>query len=362
MATSGDTLPKRRKEVMRIIVIGGGIGGLALAAGLRRHGFDVEVFERDTDVAATGGYHITLDGRAQAALRELLPPETFEQLLASSSALRFRDPDAFWDREARLLGYGPRLADSPSVDIDRITLRTSLADAVGDDLRLGQTVTAIGYAEDGTPQVVLADGSIRQGDLLVGADGAHSLVARHLAGGPTSKPAGIVGFSGRTVAEDLSPLERQRLGRRSGMVIAPRGAALYVGFLDPDGNAVLDAVDRRASVTRGPTYIWGAMFPESAETDALRGLRGDGLRDALLARFRRQGWDERLLEVIAEADPGQRRRVPVQRRLDAGAGPRALARRPHHRPGRRRPRHPADRRHGGRGRDPRRRRPARAPA
>ncbi|MFI6909405.1 FAD-dependent oxidoreductase [Nonomuraea sp. NPDC050394] len=289
---------------MRIIVIGGGIGGLALAAGLRRHGFDVAVFERDTDVTATGGYHITLDGRAQAALRRLVPPEIVERLLASASALRLRDPDAFWDWHGRLLGHGPRLAGSPSVDIDRITLRTLLADAVGDDLHLGQTVTGVGHAGDGTPQVVLADGTTRQCDLLVGADGAHSLVARHLAGGPTNRPVGIIGFSGRTAAEDLSPPERKRLGPRSGMVIAPRGAALYVGFLDPVGNAVLDAPHLRASVTTGPTYIWGAMFPESGETGSVRGLREDELRDALLARFRRHGWGEGPLEVIAKADAG----------------------------------------------------------
>ncbi|MFF0579322.1 FAD-dependent oxidoreductase [Streptosporangium saharense] len=289
---------------VRVIVVGGGIGGLALAAGLRRQGFDVVVLERDTDVTATGGYHITLDGRAQEALRRLVPPETVERLLASSSALRLRDPDAFWDRHGRLLGHGPQLADSPSVDIDRITLRSLLADAVGEDLHLGQTVTGLGHADDGTPQVVLADGSIRRCDLLVGADGAHSLVSRHLAGGPTSAPAGIVGFSGRTAAENLSPLERRRLGTRSGMVIAPRGAALYVGFLDPVGNAVLDAPGRRAAITTGPTYIWGAMFPESAETDSIRGLRGAELLDAILARFRRQGWGERPLEVMARADPG----------------------------------------------------------
>ncbi|MFI6478709.1 FAD-dependent monooxygenase [Nonomuraea sp. NPDC050663] len=138
----------------------------------------------------------------------------------------------------------------------------------------------------------------------MGADGTHSLVARHLAGGPTSSSAGIVGFSGRTAAADLGPRERRRLGPRSGMVIAPHGAALYVGFLDPVGNAVLDAPEGRCAVTTGPTYIWGAMFPESAETDAFRALREEHLRDALLARFRRHGWTERPLEVIAAADPG----------------------------------------------------------
>jgi 2-polyprenyl-6-methoxyphenol hydroxylase-like FAD-dependent oxidoreductase len=157
---------------------------------LRRHAFDVEVFDRDIDVAATGGYHITLDGRAQAALRELVAPEIFERLLASASALRLREPDALWDWHGRLLGRGPHLSDSPSVDIDRITLRTLLADAVGADLHLGQRVTDISRTKDGKPLVMFADGSTLGCDLLVGADGTHSLVARHLAGGPTNKPAG----------------------------------------------------------------------------------------------------------------------------------------------------------------------------
>ncbi|WP_208326007.1 NAD(P)-binding protein [Amycolatopsis arida] len=317
---------------MRIIVVGGGIGGLALAAGMRRHGFDVAVFDRDTDVAATGGYHITLDGRAQAALRELVPPEIVEQLLASASALRLRAPDAFWNRRGRLLGRGPRLADSPSVDIDRVTLRTLLADAVGDDLQLGRTVTDIGRTDDGTPQVVLADGSLRRCDLLVGADGTHSLVARRLAGGPTNKPAGFVGFSGRTTAEDLSPRERQRLGPRSGLAIGPRGAALYVGFLDPVGNAVLDAPSRRAAITSGPTYILGRDVPR---------IRWDRLdarpqRRRVTGRAAGQVPPPRVERTSARGHrtgrSRQRRRLPVPCRLVTGTRPRPLARRSRHRP------------------------------
>ncbi|MGW1743456.1 FAD-dependent oxidoreductase [Nocardia sp. NPDC001965] len=288
---------------MHTIIVGGGIGGLALAAGLRRHGFDVSVFDRDSDVAQTGGYHITLDGRAQAALRELVAPEIFERLLGSASALRLRDRDALWDRRGRLLGYGPRLGDSPSVDIDRITLRKILADAAGPDLYLGRTVTDIARTAQGEPTAVFADGSSCRGDLLVGADGAHSLVARHLAGRSTSEPTGIVGFSGRTGAERLSARERHRLGTRSGMAVGPRATALYIGFLDPVGNAVLGATDRREAITNGPTYIWGAMFPESAATDSLRALRGDALRTALAARFARGGWHRSTLEVVERAEP-----------------------------------------------------------
>ncbi|BDM69971.1 hypothetical protein HEK616_34580 [Streptomyces nigrescens] len=260
-------------------------------------------FDRDTEVAATSGYHITLDERAQSALRELVAPEIMERLLASASALRLRDRDAFWDRRGRLLGHGPDLSNDAGVDIDRITLRTLLAEAVGDDLHLGRTVSGIGHGEDGTPQVRFTDAAPVTADLVVGADGTHSLVARHLAGGPTNRPAGIIGFSGRTSLGDLSLGEQQRLGPRSGLAIGPRGAALYVGYRDPVGNAVLDAPELRMSVTTGPTYVWGGMFPESAATDALRGLRDGELQAALLDRFRARGWAEHALEVIARADP-----------------------------------------------------------
>ncbi|MEV0355446.1 FAD-dependent monooxygenase [Nocardia sp. NPDC050697] len=288
---------------MRVVVVGGGIGGLALGSGLRRAGVEVAVFERDTDVRATGGYHITLDGRAQEALRGLVAPAVLERILASGSALRLRAPDAFWDRRGRVLGYGRDLRADPGLDIDRITLRALLAEAVGDDLHLGKVVRGVGYGGDGAPRVSFEDGSGVTGDLVVGADGAHSLVARYLAGGPTNAPAGIIGFSGRTAVRDLSAGERERLWTRSGLVVGPHGAALYLGFLDPVGNAVLDRPELRASVTTGPTFIWGAMFPDSPVTGALRGLRGSALRSALVGRFRELGWSARVLEVLEAADP-----------------------------------------------------------
>ncbi|MFH8410934.1 FAD-dependent oxidoreductase [Streptomyces sp. NPDC018019] len=288
---------------MRVVVVGGGIGGLALGAGLRQRGYEVAVFDRDTDVAATGGYHITLDERAQSALRELVAPQIMRRLLASASALRLRDRDAFWDRRGRLLGRGPDLSGAAGVDIDRITLRTLLAEAVGSNLHLGRTVSGVGQGADGQPRVLFTDAAAVSADLVVGADGTHSLVAQHLAGRPTNRPAGIIGFSGRTLRSDLSPSERQRLGARSGLAIGPRGAALYIGFLDPVGNAALDAPELRMSVTTGPTYIWGAMFPETAATDSLRDLRGGALQAALVRRFRERGWAEHTLEVIARAAP-----------------------------------------------------------
>jgi salicylate hydroxylase len=60
------------------------------------------------------------------------------------------------------------------------------------------------------PQVLFADRTPVSADLVVGADGTHSVVARHLAGGPTNGPTGIIAFSGRILLRDLRPGEQQR--------------------------------------------------------------------------------------------------------------------------------------------------------
>lgn len=281
---------------MRILVIGGGIGGLALGAGLRRSGFDVQVFERDTDPAVTAGYHITLHGPVQAALDRLLEPAGYEQILASAADGRKRDPDVFWDWRGRLFWRAKPLAD-PGIDIDRVTLRVLLAQAAGDTLRLGRTF--VGYAVgDEAVTARFADGSSLDCDLLVGADGAHSLVVKQLVGRSVNQPTGVVGVSGRTPVSALGRDTADRLGTRSSLAMGPRGLALYVGYLDPVGHAALDRPDLRQSVTAEPTYIWGAMFPESDYSRALRGMGGGELKAETLRHFRQRGWADRMLEVV----------------------------------------------------------------
>ncbi|NAZ77705.1 FAD-binding monooxygenase [Kineococcus sp. T13] len=282
------------------------MGGLALTAGLRRAGFEVVVHERDTDPAATGGYHITLDRPAQAALRELLEPAVYARLLASASAVRRRPPDVWWDWRGRLLGdLEVAGLDPDSIDVDRITLRLLLAEAAGDSLVLGSTCTGVERdpGPGGQVRARFADGTVAVGDLLVGADGPNSLVVTHLAGHPTSRPAGIVGVSGRTRSSDLDSGEAARLGPRSSLTVGPRGTALYTGYLDPDGFAVLDAPGERASVTTGPTYVWGAMFPTATAPRGLREQRGGPLRDTTLDALRAAGWGPAPLQVLARTDP-----------------------------------------------------------
>ncbi|MFP7834650.1 FAD-dependent oxidoreductase [Marisediminicola sp. LYQ134] len=294
--------PKQHQTELRVIVAGGGLGGLALAAGLRTRGINVSVFERDTDLAQTGGYHIHLDEAATGALRDLLDPEPFEEVLASSATTRLQGGDIMRDMRGRLLYRSAAADDDGGVNIDRITLRLILADAVGDALHQGATVQDFARNDDGTNTVTLADGSTHDCDLLVGAEGVHSQIARSLAGRPTSKPTGLLGICGRTTVADLPGTAQRLFGQDSGLAIGPDGTGLYIGYHDPANQAAVRSPARARSVTLEPIYIWGAVLSESAATERLRPLTGSALRDATAALLQDAGWTSPMLDVIAESE------------------------------------------------------------
>ena len=307
---------------MRVIVIGGGIGGLALACGLHRQGIDAEVFERDTDLAQTGGYHLQLHPRALGALRRLLEPHVLEQLYASSASGRADAGVAMRDYRGRLLTRGRVEVDAEqSLNVDRVTLRVLLGRAAAPALELGKTYIGCELNIDGTVEAQFSDGSRSRADLLVGADGVGSRVTEALAGKPTSTPVGLIGIGGFTPVEALPPSAADYLGTHSTFAVGPWGTGLYIGYHDPQGDALITTQLDEPPATRAPTYIWGAMVTESDRTRELMALHGDELRDATSVSFRRRGWSARLTTVIEHA----RTQGLAAFRLHAAADSSALA-------------------------------------
>lgn len=69
----------------RILIIGAGLGGLALAQGLIRTGFNVTVFERDEgSISRAQGYRISIRSRGMNALAAILTPEKMSRLSAAA--------------------------------------------------------------------------------------------------------------------------------------------------------------------------------------------------------------------------------------------------------------------------------------
>jgi 2-polyprenyl-6-methoxyphenol hydroxylase-like FAD-dependent oxidoreductase len=183
----------------RIIVIGGGIGGLTAAIALRSAGFRVEVHERAAQLAAVGA-GITIQPNALLALRRLGLGERVERagvklrmgaLLRADGAPISHMPPALVERIEREVGAG-------IVGIHRATLHAILRDELGADaLQLGRT--CCGFTQRaGRVVAEFSDGSQREGDVLIGADGLHSALRAQLLGDAEPIYAGYTSWRGVT--------------------------------------------------------------------------------------------------------------------------------------------------------------------
>jgi hypothetical protein len=83
-------LATRERDIrMKVLIIGGGIGGLCLAHGLERAGIDFTVFERDHDAdARLQGYRLNIEPIGSSALHACLPGSLWDVLVAGHCDLK----------------------------------------------------------------------------------------------------------------------------------------------------------------------------------------------------------------------------------------------------------------------------------
>ena len=157
----------------RILVIGGGIGGLAAAIGLRQKGFDVEVIERNRDWTV---YHVGIIVQANF-IRAL------ETLGLAQDAIKAGFPYRgvhFRDRSGNLvadLPGEPTIPGYPSdLGLTRPALHQVLTNKVKDlgiPVRLGCSYDSVDDKGDHVA-VRFSDGTAGKYQLVVAADGAYS--------------------------------------------------------------------------------------------------------------------------------------------------------------------------------------------
>lgn len=181
---SSDSLP----DSSRILIIGGGLGGLALAQGLKKAGLPFRVFERDpTPDFRAQGYRLKLNSDGVTALRSLLSPELwnyFEDTCAECEAgeTDFNAIDA--TITASRAGEGVRGGVAIHT-CDRTVLRRILMIGLEDYISYGKQLVEYSIADDGVT-ATFKDGTTHKGRLLVGADGTRSPVRKQYL--PTYQP------------------------------------------------------------------------------------------------------------------------------------------------------------------------------
>jgi salicylate hydroxylase len=167
---------------MRVLIVGAGIGGLTAALALRQAGFDSHVYEQ-ASVLREVGAGVAISPNAVKVLHRLGLADALRAVGVVSHSMDSRD----WQSGA-LLGRVPLAAEAvarwgaPFYHLHRADLHDTLRAALGDrHITLGARCVAV--EQSGTAvNVHFADGREATGDLLVGADGIHSVVREHVAG------------------------------------------------------------------------------------------------------------------------------------------------------------------------------------
>lgn len=275
-------MPTGTGSTPTIAILGGGIGGLAAAAFLRRSGLSATVYEQAPQLTEVGAGLVV----APNAVRLLRRLGVFEQFQRDAVRL-----DVGWEfrrwQDGTVLS-AEDLASSCEALYGEHTYTTHRADLLAvirsavpeSAIQLGRRAVAIG-TDPLSPVVEFADGEVIRPDVLIGADGIHSLVRRTFVETSPATYSGMCAYRALVPAAEAPDFTRRPaqtlwLGPDHHLVHYPVSGGRYVNL-----------------VAFGPA---GGFATESWTATATV--------EELLAEF--AGWDPRLIDLIsASATPGR---------------------------------------------------------
>jgi 2-polyprenyl-6-methoxyphenol hydroxylase-like FAD-dependent oxidoreductase len=285
---------------LRAAVVGGGLGGMAAAVALARAGIDVQVYEQARRLTEVGaGVSLAPNGLRMAerlgigeGVRRVGARYATAQLLLS---------------DGRPVGHEPEEFVQPgrNVGIHRADLLALLAGQLAPGtVRTGHRCTA--FSQDGGSATLgFADGTTATADVVIGADGIHS-VLQGFAGVPADPVfSGVVAYRGLVPCPDAYPADAMRIWAGEGrhfLAYPVRAGQLlnYVGFVPSDTSV------RESWSAAGDPAALAAHFagwdPAIGEViAAISGPGGSGFRWGMYDRAPLPRWSSGRLTLLGDA-------------------------------------------------------------
>ena len=262
-------------NVSKVLIVGGGIGGLALSIGLRRAGIDVEIAEIKQQWTV---YHVGIIAQSNL-VRAMVSLGIADDCVAAGfpyQGLRFCDANGNVMNETP----GMKLA-GPNYPAFLGLTRPALHDVLfaaskkaGVQLHLGLSVAELRQSESNVA-VRFTDGSTREYDFVVGGDGVHSQLRTMLFGDhlqPRFTGEGVWRYNVPRPPEiDYGSIYATSEGPKAGLIPLTRETA-YIFQIGPEPGNPRFPQNELADIMRERLKPFGGTIGELA-----RGITDPGL-------------------------------------------------------------------------------------
>jgi salicylate hydroxylase len=285
---------------LRTAIVGGGLGGMAAAVALAQAGIDVRVYEQAQQLTEVGA-GVSLAPNGLRMLERLGVGEGIRRVGAPYASAQLLLPDG------RPVLHEPHEFVRPgNVGIHRADLLALLAGRlVPGTVRTGQRCTTFRQDDDGAT-VGFGDGTTVTADVVIGADGMHSVLQGFVVAPAEPVFSGVVAYRGLVPRVDPCPADALRMWVGEGkhfLAYPVRAGQLlnYVGFVPSD-----PSVRESWSAPGDPAALAAAFAgwdPAVGEViAAISGPGGSGFRWAMYDRAPLPRWSTGRLTLLGDAE------------------------------------------------------------
>ena len=285
---------------VQAVVVGGGIGGIAAAVALARAGIDVQVHEQAQQLTEVGA-GVSLAPNGLRMLERLGVGEQVGRVGARYASAQLRLPDG------REVPHEPYQFSLPgqNTGIHRADLLALLAGQLPPGtVRTGHRCT--GFRQDeGSATAVFADGSTATADVVIGADGIHSVLQGFVVAPAEPVFSGVVAYRGLVprLAEYPAGTIRMWMGEGRHFLVFPvRAGQLlnYVGFV-PSPTAVRESWSAPGDAAALAAHFAGWDPVIGQVIAAISGPGGSGFQWGMYDRMPLTRWSSGRLTLLGDA-------------------------------------------------------------
>lgn len=264
---------------LKVVIVGAGMGGLTTAIALKQAGYEVEVYDRVRELRPAGA-GISLWSNGVKVLNRLGLGEDIAQIGGSMQRMAYRRKGGTLLTDFSLDPLVAQVGQCP-YPVARSDLQGMLLRELGaENVQLNAKCVAVEQTDDGAI-AIFEDGRRATGDLVVGADGTHSIIRSAVLGEQRQRRyAGYVNWNGLVTINE-------RIGPKHSWVI-------YVG--DRQRASVMPVGGDRFY------FFFDVPLPKEAEPK-------ENVREELSHYF--AGWADPVQHLIQAINPDATNRVPI---------------------------------------------------